>query len=187
MRTIIAIVTVALLSNGCTRDTAASTREALLTPRDVELVDHRGKPFRLADLSTPSFVFLGYTRCPDACPTMLAKLSRVYTILGENDAKRIRTLFISVDPRDDTKELAKYLAYFSSIPATGLTGNKAQIDHAVKQFAAFYEFVDSKSEAGTLVNHTTSLYLLDENQRVVELFSHHDTPETIATKTRGLF
>lgn len=186
MRPIIALVIIALLSSNCSKDGGAPPREALLTPQNVQLVDHRGNPFRLDQLDQPSFVFLGYTRCPDACPTMLARLSRVYTLLGEDRAKKIRTLFISVDPRDNPEELAKYLAYFQSIPATGLTGNKQQIDHAVKQFAAFYELVDSKSEAGTLVNHTTTLYLLDANQRVVELFSHHDSPETIANKARDL-
>jgi protein SCO1/2 len=181
MRHLSLIAGLALLLAACApgRGEVISDTDVLLTPRNVVLTDQNGRVFRLDSLrGQRMFVFFGYTRCPDVCPMMLAKLSRVYAQLGP-DGRAVRTLFISVDPRDTPAELAKYLSYFGAIPATGLTGTKQQIDHAVKEFAASYEIVDSGSAAGPLVNHTTTLYVVDPDGNIRLKFNHVDGPEAI--------
>src|SRR6478609_2936034 len=52
-----------------------------------------------------TLVFLGFTHCPDVCPTTLAELAqaqRAWQTLPE--ATRPRVLFVSVDPDRDTPE-----------------------------------------------------------------------------------
>src|SRR5262245_54040521 len=57
-------------------------------------------------------LFFGYTHCPDACPTTMSKLSRVYKVIG-SDSKDVVTLLISLDPDRDTPAVLKsYLSYF---------------------------------------------------------------------------
>jgi protein SCO1/2 len=148
--------------------------------RDFELADHDGRVFRSASLKgEPALLFFGYTHCPDACPTMMAKVARAYREAGPS-ARRIPTLFVSVDPRDTPAVLKQYLAYFGAVPAKGLTGPKAQIDAVVKQFGAQYEIRDSGSAAGPLFDHTIRLYLLDRDGDVVRLFDPDADPAEIA-------
>jgi protein SCO1 len=137
---------------------------------DLTLVDHKGRPFRFSSLEgRPALLFFGYTHCPDACPTLLSKISRAYREAGP-EARDIPTLFVSVDPRDTPEVLDRYLDYFAAVPATGLTGSKAQVDAAVRRFGARYEIRDSGSAAGPLVDHTLKIYLLDRSGAVKKSF-----------------
>ena len=129
---------------------------------DFALTDHNGQRFELASLRGRAvLIFFGYTFCPDACPTTLSKLSSVYRRLGP-DAKRVKTLYISVDPQRDTPAVLKAdLANFD-VDAVGLTGSKPEIDTVVKAFGAAYEIVPMPNSAAKYsVAHTTSLYALD--------------------------
>lgn len=159
-------------------------QQKLVDVGEFELVDHDGRVFRSSSLrGTPALLFFGYTHCPDACPTTMSKVARAYREAG-TDAKRIPTLFVSVDPRDTPAALKQYLAYFGAVPAKGLTGSKAQIDHVVKQFRARYVIRDSGSAAGPVVDHTIRLYLLDRDGDVVRMFDPTAEAKEIAEAMR---
>ena len=57
-------------------------------PRPLQpftLVDQNNKPFKLERLQDRwSFIFFGYTYCPDICPTTLSVLSAVINELMDN-------------------------------------------------------------------------------------------------------
>ena len=79
-----------------------------------------GGPFELAarDGSTvtnqtlagkPYAIFFGYTRCPDVCPTSLARMARLRKQLGA-DGKKFNIVFVSVDPEHDKPaDIASYV------------------------------------------------------------------------------
>jgi protein SCO1/2 len=152
---------------------------------DFKLTDQDGRPFRLSQLRGKLvLLFFGYTSCPDACPTTLSKLSRVYKALGDSQRDQVVTLFVSVDPgRDTSAALKKYLAYFR-INSVGLTGTKAEIDEVVRQYGARYEIEQSDSAAGYHINHSTDLYLLDRKGEVAHRFSYTDSAQVIAEGVR---
>ena len=159
-------------------------QEKLMDVGDFELVDHDGRAFRSSSLrGTPALLFFGYTHCPDACPTTMSKVARAYREAGP-DAKRIPTLFVSVDPRDTPPVLKQYLSYFGAVPAKGLTGSKPQVDAVVKQFGARYVIHDTGSAAGPLVDHTVRLYLLDRDGDVVRMFDPSVEAKEIAEAMR---
>ena len=155
-------------------------QKKLLDVGDFTLVDHDGRAFHSSSLrGKPALLFFGYTHCPDACPTTMARVARAYRLAGPA-ARDIPTLFVSVDPRDTPPVLKQYLSYFSRVPSKGLTGSKAQIDNVVQQFGATYKIRDTGSAAGPLVDHTVRLYLLDRDGDVVRLFDPSATPKEIA-------
>lgn len=146
------------------------------------LTDDTGHPFELASLRGKAvLIFFGYTSCPDACPTTLSKLSTVYRRLGA-DAKRVKTLYISVDPERDTPAaLRADLAYFK-VDALGLTGTKAEIDKVVKLYGAAYEIVPTPGSAAQYtVSHTTTLYALDPSGRTRILFDYDAKADDIVS------
>jgi len=177
-----ALLLVMILLTGFTwKDpTVAGLAHATDNPgNDFALTDQDGKPFRLSQLrGKVVFLFFGYTHCPDACPTTMAKLSQVFKLLGRN-SDQVMTVFVSVDPgRDTTSVLKSYLAYFH-MNSVGLTGTKQEIDAVVKQYGAKYEIEQSDSAAGYHINHSTYLYLLDQKGELARTFSYADGTQLI--------
>ena len=81
-----------------------------------ELVDQNGNPFGPARLSGRwTFVFFGFTHCPDVCPTTLFTLNEVVRQLEDlPEDQRPAVLMVSVDPNRDTPDkLASYVPYFN--------------------------------------------------------------------------
>lgn len=132
-----------------------------------------------------SFVFFGYTSCPDICPTTLHTLSSTQALL-DNDTSEYaadrQVIFISVDPeRDTTEKLANYMSYFNE-SFTGVTAEKAEIDKLARQFGAGYVFEEETSPGQYLVAHTSAVFLVDPFGRLVATFSQPHYPATIASQ-----
>src|SRR5437667_5936390 len=69
------------------------------------LTDHKNRVFDLASLKGKwTFLFFGFTHCPDVCPTTLAELARVHEHIAKNTAgaQAIQLILISVDTHRDT-------------------------------------------------------------------------------------
>lgn len=154
---------------------------------EFSLTDHDGRPFALASQQGKVvLIFFGYTFCPDACPTTLSKLSSVYRRLGD-DASKVKTLYISVDPERDTPDVLKADLGNFRIDAIGLTGSKAEIDTVVQQYGAAYEIVPTpESAAKYTVSHTTTLYALDTRGRLRMKFRYEATVDEIADGVRAI-
>ncbi len=148
--------------------------------RDFTLVNQEGHPFQLKDhRNKVVLLFFGYLTCPDVCPTMLSKLTRVYKLLNQSNIGNVLTVFVSVDPeRDTSPKLKEYLEYFD-INAVGLTGTKQEIDVIVDAYKANYEKVQVNSAVGYLYNHSDYLYLINKQGEVCHLFRREDSVDKI--------
>ena len=111
------------------------------------LIDQNGQVFDSITLSGSwTLAVIGYTYCPDVCPTALREMSsffKQYNRSKEN-LKAPRFVFFSVDPFRDTPEVLKeYMNYFSK-DFIGLTGKPEVVDKVVKNLGLFYTYEDSK-------------------------------------------
>ena len=129
-------------------------------------------------------IFFGYTFCPDACPTALNNISVALDKLGP-DAAKLQPLFVTVDPRRDTRELMRdYLESFDS-RIIGLTGTQDQIDRVLKEYRVYV--VQERSEADDndyLVSHSAYIYLMNPNGKFVNVVQGDETGENIAVWLR---
>jgi protein SCO1/2 len=162
-------------------DELAATRFPVA--RDIsafELVDHRGEPFTNATLQGAwSFLFFGYTHCPDVCPTTLSVLNSVAQQLG-SDASDVRFIFISVDPERDTPEhLARFVGYFNS-DFIGVTGKPEAIEVLTKQLGVLSMRVASGDNPNSyLMDHTAGVFLVDPDGKYHAVFMPPFTAEKI--------
>jgi protein SCO1/2 len=153
----------------------ATTR--LPTPKVLqpfELLTHTGEPFTLDSLKGRwSFVFFGYTHCPDVCPTTLATLSAVANLLAKDTklASEARFYFVSVDPERDTQaHLAEFVPYFNSA-FVGVTGSPEQVDNLTRQLSILYRKGTPDAQGGYLVDHTASVLLINPEGQFEAVFS----------------
>jgi len=167
-----------------------ATATVLSPPRPLPtlaLVDQNSQPFDVARLRGRwSFVFFGFTSCPDVCPvtmTALAATSKQLATLPEQ--LRPQVVMISIDPERDTPErLADYVKAFDP-SFVGATGTKAEID----EFALRMGVAAAKRpiEGGSYsVDHTTSVFLVDPDGALRALFSAPHVPQQIADDYRRI-
>lgn len=144
----------------------------LEAPRSIEgfeLIDQRGQPFGRGDLTGEwSLVFIGFTHCPDVCPSTLYLLDQLDRRLLDK-GHDIGTVFVSVDPERDTPEvLAEYLGHFSDRIA-GVTGSPAQLSGFCEQLDFAYVKIPG-SEGRYTVDHSGALALIDPQARLLGYF-----------------
>jgi protein SCO1/2 len=112
-------------------------------------------------------IYFGYTSCPDACPTALNNMGLALDRLGAK-AAAVQPIFITVDPKRDTREaLADYLKSFNP-RIVALTGTEDQIAAVVKEYRVY---VSAHSEEGGdySVDHSSLYYLINPDGKFVSV------------------
>ena len=105
-----------------------------------ELVDQHQQAFTNASLQGKwSLFFIGFTFCPDVCPTTLNKLAAAYPDL--NKIAPLQVVFLSVDPKRDTPDkLLTYVNFFNP-EFKAVTGEQTQIFPLTRSLGLTYAMV----------------------------------------------
>ena len=131
-----------------------------------------GTPFNFRDETrgTLTFLFFGYTNCPDVCPLHMQNIAAVLDSLPGDVARRVRFVFVTTDPERDTPEkLASWLAGFDST-FIGLSGDAVALEVAQRSVGAPIagkEAADSSGGYGVM--HAAQLFAFtpDDSAHVV--------------------
>ena len=141
---------------------------------EFKLVTHTGSPFTLKSLTGKwTFMFFGYTYCPDVCPTTLNTFTQVDKYLANIETSpKTQMIFVSVDPeRDSVERLSEYVPYFD--PAfVGVTGSQADINRFTRQLGILHVRAEQGDNENYLVNHTSSILLFNPDGELSALFSN---------------
>lgn len=156
---------------------------------DFTLTDQHGEPFGVDRLKGRwSFLFFGYTNCPDVCPTtlsMLATIDRELTAEGAPSSP-VQVVFVSVDPERDTPErLGQYVTYFDP-DFLGVTGAISNLEALTRQIGIFVSR-DAPDERGHyLVSHGSAVLLIDPAGRFVGVYQAPHDPDRIVDSFRRI-
>lgn len=164
------------------------TRSRLLTERRMpafRVQDPSGRALTETDfLGNWTYVLLGYTSCPDACPTTLATLTLAFDRL-QADTQRVRALFLSVDPQRDRPEvLSAYLANFSPRISAG-TGSPAHMAATAQAFGMRFDVIGDQSLPTYTIDHPVAMLLFDPEGRFVTLVPHGVTAAELVADLRN--
>jgi len=138
--------------------------EKLINP--FKLVNHLGNEFSNKNLKGHwSIVFVGYTHCPDICPTTLSLMSDVHRELSLQKMDSPHVIFLTIDPERDTPNVMNnYIEYFNA-EFTGLTGTLANIEKFTKNLNAVYRKAPGLGGEITiddyLMDHSSALMLIN--------------------------
>ncbi len=132
--------------------------EAPLLVPAFTLEDTDGRPFafRAETADRVSFLFFGYTHCPDICPVQMAVLDAALEDLPYADRRRTRVVFVTTDPERDTPErLRVWLDRFDP-GFVGLRGDLARVNEILAALGLPPAARDPAGpEDGYLVGHAT--------------------------------
>ena len=131
-------------------------------------------PLSLKDLrGKVVLLFFGYTSCADVCPISLATIANVFSKLTHVELKRIRSLFISLDPERDTPErLRKFTGYFHP-NIVGVTGIPEVVADVAQKYGVEMEKNESNnSSLGYTISHTTNIFVVGPDGEISKTFPH---------------
>ena len=152
--------------------------------KEFSLVDQHNNPFDLARLKGRwSFLFFGFTHCPDICPSTLASLSKLREQItkGVNGSKNVQFVFISVDPKRDTAAILKqYTGYFDP-SIISVTGSELELRNLTGQLGALFEVEPTPDKESYQVYHTSALFLINPQGQYAALLT---PPFDISTISR---
>ena len=131
---------------------------------EIELPRGNGNRFRLSELrGNIVLLFFGYTSCPDVCPTTMAEMKSALEKIGEEKARNVKVIFVTVDPqRDSPERVQEYVNHFNS-EFIGLSGTELELQKTWTDYGVFRQIVDGTSAAGYLVDHTARVTLIDQD------------------------
>ena len=127
-------------------------------------------------------IYFGYTYCPDVCPTELARMAQIYEGL-DYDKTRVSGLFVTVDPERDTIDAVTEYAEVFDPSFKGLAGDRTQIEQVMRQYQVYAQKVGDDSTAYT-VDHSSRIYLMDRDARLMALFSMDTEIPTMIEKVK---
>ena len=132
----------------------------------LELTGHDGKPRSLADFrGKVVVVVVGFTHCPDICPTALADMAKAVKALGDR-GREVQVLFVTLDPKRDTAEvLRQYVPAFHP-DFVGLRGDEAQTAAVTKGLHVYANERPGKTPDTYTIDHSAQHFVFDREGRL---------------------
>lgn len=152
---------------------------------EFTLLDHNRQTFSTKQLRGKwTFIFFGYTYCPDVCPSTMFMMASVEQGLVKKIGKHhgAQFVFVSVDPERDTpKRLAEYVPNFHK-QFIGVSGKPKQIKKITGNFGVAYELLKEPGKKDYLVNHTAAVFLVGPKGHYRALFPAPHKPKDIVER-----
>jgi protein SCO1/2 len=116
-----------------------------------------------------SLVFLGFTRCPDVCPTTLQDLAMAQKAWADLPAAVVpRILFVSVDPEHDTPQKVGAYTRFFSPDIQAATADLPMLEAFARSLGMV--FMKVPTTGGDYdIDHSASVSLIDPQGRMAGL------------------
>jgi len=154
--------------------------------QDFHLTDESGGVFnRVRLMHKWTFIYFGYTNCPDVCPVTTSLLNKVYSSLSQRPQIQSETqvVFISVDPiRDTPRTLGAFIKYFNK-DFYAAVGPENELDELTEQLNSKHQILYSEHylthEKTIRIMHDSAVYLVDPLARIYAIFTPPFTAEMI--------
>jgi protein SCO1/2 len=144
------------------------------------LTERSGRPIAAHDLAGAVWVadFI-FTRCPDVCPALTARMARLQTVLPAD----VRLVSISVDPTHDTPEVLRQYATRAAAKDGWLflTGPRADVAALLRD--GFRVAYADDGPPSAPITHSDRFVLVDRELRIRGYY-HGDEPDDLARLER---
>jgi protein SCO1/2 len=132
-----------------------------------------------------TLVFLGFTHCPDVCPTTLAQLAQAQKRWASlPDATRPRVLFVSVDPERDSPDAIGEYAHAFHRDTLAATADIPSLEAFARSLSMVFMKVPAADGAPAdqySVDHSAALAVLDAQGRMAGVIPPPLDPAAIAS------
>ena len=147
------------------------------------LTDTSGRPydFTAGTRGKLTYLFFGYTHCPDACPATMSYLSYALRTEPASVRRQVQVVFVTVDPRRDTGHVLRTWLDHYGRTFVGLTGSLRQIG-LVEHEAGVPTAIPVKTAGSTdyQVEHSSILFVYSPDGRAHVVYAQGFRPSDYA-------
>jgi protein SCO1/2 len=137
-------------------------------------------------------MYFGYTQCPDVCSTTMLKLYNAVSTL-DSDARRVKILFVSVDPNRDTLSVLRSYTHAFGDDVVALRGDQDELRRLTKRYRVTYGYDKPDKDGNYKVSHSSAVYVFDRHGEARLLIRgsdkasaiHHDLARLIRESSTG--
>lgn len=152
---------------------------------EFTLTNEQGETVTREDLKGRwTFVFVGYTNCPDICPVAMANLRQTDQLLSA-EVPQPDYLLVTADPEHDTPEQLKAYTGFYGENFHGLTGDLDSLRQLATSLSAV--FVHREVDGQLLVDHSGHFALLNPEGQLQALIQPPHNPEELALAFQRIY
>ena len=153
---------------------------------DFRLQDPSGRWYTMADFrGRVVLFFFGYTQCPDACPTELARMARLMERLGP-DAARVKVLFATLDPERDTPDVMQAYPAMFNANFLGLRGSPENTLDLATALKVYFEKIPGRTPTSYTIDHSTFVYGFDSQGFLRVRLTPSMSADDVYADVRGL-
>ncbi len=142
-----------------------------------DLVDERGPVTQESYPGKYLLLAIGYTSCPDICPTTLYEYGLTMKAIKNPDA--IQPIFVTIDPaNDDVARLNAYTRYFDE-RIVGLSGSMENIQNLANQIGATFGYRANGKKIENPVRgmsytvyHSALIYLVSPEREILDVYDY---------------
>jgi protein SCO1 len=150
---------------------------------DFRLADMWGEAFIPAALEGQwTFLFFGYTHCPDICPVTTLLLGQATEQIRRADPAGAvpRIVFVSVDPDRDTPEVLRQFVTHFHPEAMGVTAPLPELLPFTRALGIVHRKVQGNGDPDRyLVDHSGSILLINPEGRLQAVFPWPHEADTL--------
>lgn len=149
------------------------------------LLNQDGKDTAFPEKGKWQLAFFGFTSCPDVCPLTMQKAGKVLNLLGDN-ANQIEAVFLSIDSGRDQPDVLKKFVGAHDKRIVGLTGKDGAVQEVANEFGVVARRYQGKKALEYRIEHSSFLYLLNPQGRIVMFYPEKISPEQIVADVSRL-
>jgi len=152
--------------------------------KEFTLINHRSEKVTKENFRNQwSLIFVGYTHCPDICPTTMTVMNQVSEFMSKQEIQPPKIVFLSIDPERDTADiLNSYVAYFNK-DFIGLGGALTEVAQFSQQLNAVFRKAPGLSGEITdkdyLMDHSSALMLINPDGNLQSILTAPHTPANV--------
>lgn len=150
---------------------------------NYRLVAQDGSLFQRSSLKGhPYITYFGYASCPDRCPAMLVRLSRIRARMGWAH-EDLPIVFITIDPARDTPQRLNAFVKSLGVEIIALTGDPEVINRITDNAGVFVKVIP-QSGASYRIEHTTKAFVYNADGDFWDTLSPMEDDARIEAKLR---
>jgi protein SCO1/2 len=156
------------------------------------LTDTAGRPFPFvaATRGKLTYLYFGYTHCPDACPTTMTDLAYALRQQRASVRRQVSVVFVTVDPHRDTRSVLRTWLDHYSPSFVGLTGSQKQIVAAEREAGVPLAPPEKQTGSNYAVSHASLVLAYSPDGRAHAVYTQgfhakayaHDMPLLLAKR-----
>ena len=154
------------------------------------LTDTAGRPFPFTSATRGklTYLYFGYTHCPDACPTTMTDLAYALRKQRLSVRRQIDVVFVTVDPRRDTRAVLRTWLDHYNTSFVGLRGTQQQVVAAERQAGVPLAPPTKETGSNYAVSHSSIVLAYSPDGRAHAVYTQgfhanayaHDMPLLLA-------